>query len=111
MRAAEAEGRNGQHDQAGIELAVVRVVKTVCCHLLRGEIVQQQVCLPDQLFQACASGGLAEIEYDATLVAVEVQEGAAGLRIDLMPPKWTAPARHFPPGRFYLDYRRSQIGQ
>ncbi len=108
VRAAEAEGRDGAHDQARVARLKGGVVETQAGHACWSIVVDHDIRLRDQLHQPLALAG--QVEDNAVFVGVEIQEQAALFGVGHAVRKRAALPDHVPAGLFDLDDLGAEIG-
>ncbi len=98
-RSGDAERRDRGHHQAGVERVQAVPVEAVRRHLGRMDVVDQQIGAGDEAVERLAALRASQVEGDAALVGVQIEEEPAPLRMRHAARKRAAlPRRVAPPG-------------
>ena len=81
VRPREPEGRDGGHHEPRVQRGEPGVVEAVRGHVLRVDVVHEEVGTGDQAVEDRAPARAGEVERDPALVGVQVEEEAALLRV------------------------------
>ena len=107
IAAALAEAEGADVDHARVDLPHRLVVEPEPLHCLRAHVVDQRVGAFHELQQRFLAGGLLQIQDDAALVAVQVEEE----RTRPGAPARTGGAQHVAAGRLHLDHVGAEVRQ
>ena len=109
--AGDAVGRDRGHHEARVDRVQALEIESNAIHLGRRDVVNEDVGLRDELFEQIETLGPCDIERDAELVGIEVEEQTALFGMRLAAGKRTAHARMVAnAGPFDLDDFGAHIG-
>jgi hypothetical protein len=107
IAAALAEAEGADIDDARVQLSHRFVVEPEPLHRLRPDVVDQGIGALRELQQRLLAGRLLQVEHDAALVAVQVEEQRAGARATA----GAGGAQHVAAGRLDLDHVGTEVRQ
>ena len=107
IAAALAEAEGADIDDARVHLPHRFVVEPEALHRLRPHVVDQRVGRLRELQQRLLAFRALQVQHDAALVAVQVEEQRAGARA----PAGTGGAQHVAAGRLHLDHVGTEVRQ
>src|SRR6185295_10979675 len=111
VRTVVAEGGDGRHDQSRMLASEILADEAERDTPARGDVVDQYRRSSQKAGERIAALGAAEIQGDAALVGVQVEERAARLGIRLAFRKRTAASQRISLGRLDLDDVGAEIGE